>query len=526
MPALSSLLAAGALFFLLLGSPHAHSEEAPGNSDGQGPVSGATTPDEEIKTIAAGTLDILDLDFTPAPNPIIGNKQILTVEQGANPKQLRVNPLKTGSTSLIISMENGKIAKRYIYNVIKGDLSAKVFTIRHLLEDIEGITIAGLDDKIVIDGELVVPRDLDRILQVQEAYKDVVLNLVTLSKLSRDAIAKRMQKEINDDPGGVNVTVRIINDTFFLFGKVDSTADRERAETIAQTYFPEIMGSAAIRENVISTGGVKKVSIRNMIQVEDPPPSPAPKMVRVTYHFVEIGKEYLKSSFFKWVPFLTEGAGLQIGQATTGGVATTSNGSFSGTITNLLPKLQSGANGGFSRILFSTVQMTEDKIKTELVRSEEIPYVGAVVNGVPVTENAQTGIKVRCTPEILGDNKVRLLANVSFSTAVGNGAGGKPRVINTATENQIVLRSGESAALGGLISSDTSKTVDKDPEAAGASTGSPIFTLLRSKAFRASKSQFVVFITPKIIEDASEGTADIKAKILNNSTKKRRRTIQ
>jgi hypothetical protein len=68
--------------------------------------------------------------------------------------------------------------------------------------------------------------------------------------------------------------------------------------------------------------------------------------------------------------------------------------------------------------------------------------------------------------------------------------------------------------------------VDKDPEQAGQSTGSPIFTLLRSKAFRASKSQFVVFITPKIVDDAAEGTADIKAKILNNSTKKRRRTVQ
>jgi pilus assembly protein CpaC len=333
-----------------------------------------------------------------------------------------------------------------------------------------------------------------------------------------------MQKEINDDPGGVNVTVRIINDTFFLFGKVDSTADRDRANTIAETYLPELMGSPAMRENVISAGA-KKYSIRNMIQIETPPDSPMPKMVRITYHFVEIGKEYLKSSFFKWVPFLTEGAGITIGQSTTGGTAATSNGSFTGTISNLIPKLQSGANGGFARILFSTVSMTEDKIKTELVRSEQIPFVGAVVNGVPVSELADTGITVKCTPEILADNKVRVLANVQFKTAVGNGAGGRPRVISTATENQVILKSGESAALGGLISSDTSKTVDKDPENAQQGGGNPIFTLLRSKAFRASKSQFVVFITPKIVEDASEGTADIKAKILNNSTKKRRRVI-
>lgn len=479
--------------------------------------------EDDIRTKAVGEVDFVDVDFEPNPVPLVGNKTIVEVGPGNNPKQFRIVPLKKGTTTVVISSVSGKSMKKVGYNVITNDLSAKVQTIRNLLQDIEGITIYSVDDKIVIDGELVVPRDLDRILQVQDAYKDVVFNLVTLSKLSREAIARRMQKEINDDPGGVNVTVRIINDTFFLFGKVDSSADRERAETIAQTYLPEMMGSPAIRENVISLGA-KKYAIRNMIQVEEPPPTPAPRMVRITYHFVEIGKEYLKSSFFKWVPLLTEGAGLQIGNSTTGGVATQSNGSFTGTITSLIPKLQSGANGGFSRILFSTVQMTMDDTKTELVRSEQIPFVGAVVNGVPVSELADTGITVSCKPHIMGD-KVQLEAKVQFKTAVGNGAGGRPRVINTATENFVILKSGESAALGGLISSDTSKTVDKDPEQAGQTTGSPIFTLLRSKAFRASKSQFVVFITPKIIDDAAEGTADIKAKILNNSTKKRRRVV-
>jgi len=380
--------------------------------------------DEELnRTLAAGAVDIIDLDFNPMPNPVVGNKPVIDVQQGNSPRQFRVSGIKKGTSDLIISQDNGKIARKYKYTVIAGELSSKVLTIRRLLQDIEGITIESVDDKIVIDGELVVPRDLDRVLQVQEAYKDVVFNLVTLSKISREAIAKRMQKEINDDPGGVNVTVRIINDTFFLFGKVDSSLDRDRAETVAQTYLPEMMGSVAVRENAI-TLGAKKFSIRNMIQVEEPPAAPTPKMVRITYHFVEIGKEYLKQSFFKWVPFLTEGAGITFGQATTGGTAATSNGSFTGTISNLIPKLSSGANGGFSRILFSTVQMTEDNIKTELVRSEQIPFVGAVVNGVPVTELADTGITVRVTPSILGDQKVRMLANVQFKTAVGNGAGG------------------------------------------------------------------------------------------------------
>jgi pilus assembly protein CpaC len=529
-----TLLVLGALsfFFCTAELPRALADKprhADDTTGGAGEKEGAAAPgipDENIKNLAIGAIDVIqDLPFEPNPSPVIGNTQIIKVDPGSNPREFRVSGQKKGDSSLIIYTMSGKIGARYVYHVTSNELSGKVLTIRRLLQDIEGITIESVDDKIVIDGELVVPRDLDRILQVQDAYKDVVFNLVTLSKLSREAIARRMQKEINDDPGGVNVTVRIINDTFFLFGKVDSSSDRDRAETIAQTYLPEMMGSPAIRENVISLGA-KKFAIRNMIQVEQPPEAQPPRMVRITYHFVEIGKEYLKSSVFKWSPLLTEGAGIQIGQSTTGGVATQSNGSFSGTITSLIPILQTGANGGFSRILFSTVQMTEDKVKTELVRSEQIPFVGAVVNGVPVTSTADTGITVAVTPEIMGD-KVRLLAAVQFKTAVGNGAGGQPRVLSTATQNQVILKSGESAALAGLIDSRTSKTVDKDPfQPAQNQTGNPLFTLLRSKAFSANKSQFVVFITPKIIEDASEGTADIKAKILNNSTKKRRRTIQ
>lgn len=99
---------------------------------------------------------------------------------------------------------------------------------------------------------------------------------------------------------------------------------------------------------------------------------------------------------------------------------------------------------------------------------------------------------------------------------------------STSVKQQLIVKSGDSVALGGLIQSNTSKDIHKDPTSSNstaAANGTPLFTLLRSKAFANDKTQFVVFLTPKIIEDAAEGTADIKAKILNNSTKKRRRVV-
>lgn len=479
--------------------------------------------DEDARTVAVGTIDPLDFDYNVG-DAVVGNQSIVKAEKVSN-RSIRIVPLKKGTTSVDIYNEQNRRTRRLIYNVINNDLSQKVLAIRKLLGDIEGISIESVDEKIVIDGDLVVPRDLDRIVQVTSAYPEV-LNLVTLSRVSREALARRMQKEINDDPGGVNVTVRIINDTFFLLGKVDNSNDRERAETLAQTYIPDLLKGAA---GDMLTPGAKKFSIRNLIVVEESPAPPPPKMVRITYHFVEIGKEFLKSSFFKWNPLLSDQSGLQIGESTTGGAAAA--GTFSGLISNLLPKLQSGANGGFSRVLFSTVSVGEDMAQQEVIRNDTLPYISAVVNGVPVPDNVQAQMSVKVKPTIVGEDQVKLESTFGFTAFSGAGAGGKPRTTGTNMVNTIRVKSGESAVLGGLISSQNSKDIDRDPESGGstgggnAPTGSPLFTLLRSKAFRNQKTQFVVFVTPKIIEDAAQGTADIKTKILNNSQKKRRRVV-
>lgn len=480
--------------------------------------------EDDYRTIAVGTTDWLDFDFEPRVT--IGKADVMKGEvDPATPRRVKLTPLKKGTTSVDIQDPRGKLVRRLSYNVIATELSQKVMAIRRLLYDIEGITIESVDEKIVIDGELIVPRDFDRILQVQQAYPEV-LNLVSLSRISRDAIAKRMQKEINDDPEGVNVIVSIKNDTFFLLGKVDSKAALDRAEFIALTYLPEFMNSPATKDGVL-VAGTKKFAIRNLISIEEPPAPPPPKMVRITYHFVEIGKEFLKSSFFKWTPLLSESSGLSFGQGTAGGVA--SSGSFNGTLSNLIPKLQSGANGGFARILFSSVAIGLDNQEVEILRQDNIPYVSAVVNGIPLQENAPVGINVKTKPQITGEDKVTLETTVQFSALAGAaGGGGKPRTTSTSLRNSVIVKSGDSAALGGIISSDTAKDIDKDPEgsAGGATSGNPLFSLLRSKAFRNKKTQFVVFITPKIISDAAEGTADIKSKILNNSQKKRRRVVR
>ncbi len=480
---------------------------------------------EETKNIAAGVEDILEFDFTPRYT--VGKQDLLKANEGNAPNQIRVYPLKPGITSLVVIDPQGKVRRKIVYNITKSDLSQKVMAVRELLYDIEGIVIKSVDEKIVIDGELIVPKDLERILIVQSAYPEI-LNLVTLSKLSREAMGRRMQKEINDDPMGANVTVRIKNDTFFLMGTVDSEAARQRAQSIAETYLPEMMGSEALKNSNLIRGVKDKPAIRNLIIVEAEPPAPAPKMVRITYHFVEIVKNYLNSSMFKWNPLNGGDAKLfYFTNGTTGLLDTSSKDpntgqrGLVGTISNLLPKLKAGTNGGFSRVLYSTVGIGLDGQPITINRKQSIPYIATVQDGVPVPANQDISISFDVTPTISGEADVDLKSTINISVPTGAGGGGGPVATQSSVVSQTIrVKSGESAALGGFISSDMAKDVNKDPEEASGATGTGLFSILRSKAFKNNKTQFVAFVTPKIIDDASQGTADIKKKFVN--TKKKR----
>ncbi|HEY8279599.1 MAG TPA: hypothetical protein VIH99_08250 [Bdellovibrionota bacterium] len=147
------------------------------------------------------------------------------------------------------------------------------------LGGINGITVREQGvSYVVISGKLksaeTVLSDYDLVLKVQNAYPRYILNLVTLGESIYTDSAERMQREIRKLDGSEKVSVRVLNGTFFMEGEVNEIADRDYAETIATTFLPPIMGSNAIRENVLMLGA-KKFSVRNMIRVKNLPRMPA-----------------------------------------------------------------------------------------------------------------------------------------------------------------------------------------------------------------------------------------------------------
>jgi pilus assembly protein CpaC len=74
------------------------------------------------------------------------------------------------------------------------------------------------------------------------------------------------------------------------------------------------------------------------------------------------------------------------------------------------------------------------------------------------------------------------------------------------------VKNNESAAVVGVTSGEVLTQFNRDDPSTGSfSEGTlPLFSLLRSKQYVKKRSQFVIFVTPQIVENASEGTDDLK----------------
>ena len=155
---------------------------------------------KEYRTISMGDIDVLKSPATP--KVAVGNDKVITASVAAD-GQIFVVGKDIGTSSLLLLDANGKAVRHIVYNVPSANMSAKLNAIRHQLRDVEGITVEVMDGRVVIDGEVLVRADFDRVLQVQDGNPaGTVLNLVTLSKISRAAIGQRMQREINRNPAG------------------------------------------------------------------------------------------------------------------------------------------------------------------------------------------------------------------------------------------------------------------------------------------------------------------------------------
>lgn len=444
------------------------------------------------------------LPYLPADAKFKGDFRSFTkVSINRDQSLLLFQAIREGVSTLTI--HDGKDQKLYEFrvDVKKSNLTKVAQEMRSLLNDIEGISIKVVNNRVVVDGQVLQTKDLNRIISVVAQYgENLASSLVTLSPLAQRMIAQKIVMDINNP----EITVRAVNDKFILEGSAPDQTEKDRAEAIAQIYVPDVVVTQGEKSGDIKS--MRKTFVLNLIQVKAPPPKDPGKIIQMVVHFVELNKNYQNGFRFQFTPTLEDKSTVSFtnDSRAPGGVIS----SITGVVSNLLPKLNWAKQHGHARVLQSTSLIVLDGQEGNLQNLTKVPYQTVNAQGQPSTNFEDVGLQSTITPAILNprSDSIRLNLRFSMKSLLGLTDRG-PMVSNSAMQTVIIVRSGQSAAVGGLISNSTGTDYNKLPKGMGQD---PLISLYASKTFQRNQSQFVVFVTPIIKSSASQGAEKIKQK--------------
>jgi pilus assembly protein CpaC len=291
---------------------------------------------------------------------------------------------------------------------------------------------------------------------------------------------------------------------------------------IAEAYIPDKV--ASLRQRANETDGLaERPVIINFLSVnEKKEPPPAKKMIKVTTQFVELSKDYVKQFGFQWAPLLgQDNSSISIGRNDDGSVTSNSSNTLSATISNLFPKLQTFKEAGYARVIQSGMVIVTDGEKDGASLEKSTTTNLAVGNGeTQRAVEANIGFTLKVNAQVLDQERIEV--GVNFNVTLNAGTSGAPVESRNVINTKLVIKSKESAAIGGVVQGENRTAYDKNPPFGGVRPDTqngitPLFDLRKSKSFLSSKNQFVMFLTPEIVASAAEGTREIRKKFRKRS---------
>jgi pilus assembly protein CpaC len=464
--------------------------------------------DEEIPV---GTAKRFKLKYIYHRDVEAGDDSIIDVKLEPHKKRFQITGLRKGKTYIIFSDAVGRRKTQYNFIITADDKSKKAAEIRELLGDVEGLEISVKGGRIIIGGKIVVPSDVGRIEAVLGDNAEV-LRLYELSPLTQMMIAKKMQEEIVNN-GMKQVAVRVVNKVYWVEGVVASEDQKKMIQKIVEGYLPVKVKDLYQGTDRADSGSAKSAYQLLLTINAKKQKQPPEKLVKVTAQFVELSKDYTKVFAFKWAPLMSDdNSQISFGRTASGDVSSKSSGTLSGVISNLFPKLKSAKNAGYARVIQSGMLVIKNNKQGKINKQTETPF--SVGSGeFSRAKTSSIGFSMDATPRVLEDEKVELALGVTVKIPSGQTATGEPVTATNTLSTIVIVKSKQSAVVGGVVQNQTITQYDKDdPAPTDVTSGSPLFFFMRSKSYNTAKNQFVIFVTPEILESASTGTDQIRRK--------------
>ena len=189
----------------------------------------------------------------------------------------------------------------------------------------------------------------------------------------------------------------------------------------------------------------------------------------------------------------------------------------------LKAKLELFASNAQADVLANPILVTSDNKAASISVTDEIPVASSTLttnSAAPVTSTSiefkKVGVKLDIFPKINSDNFVnmKIRQEISSKGADVTSGGITTASFNTREVNtEVVLKDNQVLVMGGLMRTDSSKTVEGIP---GLMDIPYLGKLFSSESITSKKTELMIFITPHIIstvEDSSIATREIRKRL-------------
>jgi Flp pilus assembly secretin CpaC len=440
---------------------------------------------DEIKTseqyLVVGSAKNIKFKFTIG-NVVVGDATICDYKVDRTKNIITLLPQKDGATQLLVH-DQDKQRESIKIIVAPKDLASYIKLLKRLFKDIEGIIISQIETKVVIEGEVYTQDDIDII---ENIVKNVpfVFNMVKLSRNAQRILAKKIEKEI----ASPEVFVVPYKDKMILKGRVYSKEQEQNAEKIAHLYWePD-----------------KVVSVLEVTPKTSPPTRA--KTIQISAHYIELSKVLNKNFLFKWTPFPAATA-----QGTLNFNPQTGSSQFVGslvtTFTELIPRLNYMKSLGIVRVLENPIISVKSGETATIFSGTKMIIPVIKKEGIYAPDPQDIGATLTVTPTEFRDD-IDIKIDISISSLGAPTSTGAIMIDQNQVSTRQFVRSGESIVIGGILRTAATQTKDKQPDENFTETP-PMFSFFKSQDKHVSRSQFIIFITPKIMEFAKDANKEL-----------------
>ena len=147
--------------------------------------------------------------------------------------------------------------------------------------------------------------------------------------------------------------------------------------------------------------------------------------------------------------------------------------------------------------------ITGDKQEASIKSGTEIPYQEGAASGATTVSFKEAVLQLKVTPNITPDDRILLDLVVnqdSVGDLVPSGTGGLiPTIDTTELTTQVLVGNGETVVLGGVFQNEDLTQISKVPFLGDIPYLGNFF---RSTTTKTSKTETLIFITPRILSEA------------------------